>query len=884
MSLFNAEMLVATKGIRVPRRDFLKVNVKSTCDDIMNYVLERVPPPQAGVPRPRFSLYLSSQLQYGVVVVFHRQCAILLEELQSIVGQLVKQKTLSLDVPDALSLLEEAEGAPDPLFGVMYMQDAMPSPNTLIQMGQEDLRETSPERPAAAAAENGITASADTITLREMEPVAIPRAEFEGVELLDQHPDTIDFLLAQTDHFPEGDLEMPREEVTPGEEEMEMEMERAEPEGEAERERTKELTIELQPTTLSSEDAMLLSQEELEPSVERPGPPTDQLTPVSVPVLPSPPSAARERERPVLELEDVPPPAERAREERGRRRRQLTFFDPETQISQEVLQQQIDNPLTETGRPRLLPPPSHRMLPAAELLHDPCNFLPDEVQFLWRRAATIKPIPGSDLLVGERGPESTDSEREREREMVEAAEREEERLELSPKEVPRALAEPEMFDISDHGLLPLEAPHPLEVSREISPMYASEREESVSRSVSTMQDIPEVAEEYVERAEVESPGLLAELAGREAGPVLFRSLLPPEVDRRTVSNIFQRLLETLSARKVRVEQDEPYGDILILPGPEYEELHLDEIVDTLGEGTFGKVVHCLDRRRGGSQIALKIIKNLEKYREAAKLEINVLNKISERDPDNEHHCVQMLDWFDYYGHVCISFELLSLSTFDFLKANNFLPYPVNQIRHMAHQICHAVSFLHDNKLTHTDLKPENILFVNSDYSLIYNAEKKCNERRINDTTVRLVDFGSATFDHEHHSVVISTRHYRAPEVILELGWSHPCDVWSIGCILFEYYEGFTLYQTHDSKEHLAMMERIQGPIPQRMIQRSRKQKYFHRGRLDWNECSKAGCYVKAKCKPLRTLLSQARLFSSRCPFVSHPVSKPVLISSSLNIQ
>lgn len=31
--------------------------------------------------------------------------------------------------------------------------------------------------------------------------------------------------------------------------------------------------------------------------------------------------------------------------------------------------------------------------------------------------------------------------------------------------------------------------------------------------------------------------------------------------------------------------------------------------------------------------------------------------------------------------------------------------------------------LHDNQLTHTDLKPENILFVNSDYSLIYNAEK-----------------------------------------------------------------------------------------------------------------------------------------------------------------
>ncbi|XP_056458328.1 dual specificity protein kinase CLK2-like isoform X1 [Gadus chalcogrammus] len=214
----------------------------------------------------------------------------------------------------------------------------------------------------------------------------------------------------------------------------------------------------------------------------------------------------------------------------------------------------------------------------------------------------------------------------------------------------------------------------------------------------------------------------------------------------------------------------------------------------------------------------------------------------------------MLDWFHYGGHVCISFELLALSTFDFLKKNNFLPYPVHQIRQMAHQICSAVKFLHDNQLTHTDLKPENILFVNSDYNVIYNAVQKCDERRIKDTAVRLVDFGSATFDHEHHSVVISTRHYRAPEVILELGWGHPCDVWSIGCILLEYYVGATLFQTHDNKEHLAMMQRLQGPLPQRMVRLSRKQKYFCHGRLDWNEHSRAGLYVQTRCKPLRSYL------------------------------
>ncbi|XP_068611450.1 dual specificity protein kinase CLK2-like isoform X1 [Brachionichthys hirsutus] len=332
------------------------------------------------------------------------------------------------------------------------------------------------------------------------------------------------------------------------------------------------------------------------------------------------------------------------------------------------------------------------------------------------------------------------------------------------------------------------------------------------------------------------------------------------------------------------KRDAENGHLIYKNGDVLEDRY--EIVDTLGEGTFGKVVQCSDHYRAESQIALKIIKNLDKYREAARLEIDVLEKIRESDPHSKRHCVQMLGWFNYCGHVCISFELLSLSTFDFLKANCFLPYPVSQIRHMAHQICHAVSFLHDNNLTHTDLKPENILFVNSDYSLMYNAEKKCTERRVNDTTVRLVDFGSATFDHEHHSAVISTRHYRAPEVVLELGWSHSCDAWSVGCILFEYYEGFTLYQTHDNKEHLAMMERIQGAIPPRMIQRSRKQKYFHRGRLDWNECSKAGRYVKAKCRPLRKyLLSQGtehhQFFNLLERMLEYEPSKRIPLSSAL---
>ncbi|CAH1103093.1 unnamed protein product [Psylliodes chrysocephalus] len=273
-----------------------------------------------------------------------------------------------------------------------------------------------------------------------------------------------------------------------------------------------------------------------------------------------------------------------------------------------------------------------------------------------------------------------------------------------------------------------------------------------------------------------------------------------------------------------------------------------KILGTLGEGTFGKVVKVKDLEMD-HYMALKIIKNVEKYREAAKLEINVLEKLADKDPDCEHLCVKMLDWFDYHGHMCIAFEILGQSVFDFLKDNNYLPYPLEQVRHIGYQLCYAVMFLHDIKLTHTDLKPENILFVESDHDIVFNSKKRKDVKRVKRTEVRLIDFGSATFDHEHHSTIVSTRHYRAPEVILELGWSQPCDVWSIGCILFELYLGITLFQTHDNREHLAMMQRILGEIPARMARKT-KTKYFYRGKLEWDEKSSAGRYVRDNTKPL----------------------------------
>lgn len=132
-----------------------------------------------------------------------------------------------------------------------------------------------------------------------------------------------------------------------------------------------------------------------------------------------------------------------------------------------------------------------------------------------------------------------------------------------------------------------------------------------------------------------------------------------------------------------------------------------------------------------------------------------------------------------------------------------------------------VLVLHDLNLIHTDLKPENILLCDSHYqAFTYSRRIPSSSNTVNrqaqqrkvllDTEIRLIDFGSATFQDEYHSSVVSTRHYRAPEIILGLGWSFPCDIWSIGCILVEFFTGDALFQTHDNLEHLAMMEAVCG--------------------------------------------------------------------------
>ncbi|XP_061595086.1 dual specificity protein kinase CLK2-like [Cololabis saira] len=308
-----------------------------------------------------------------------------------------------------------------------------------------------------------------------------------------------------------------------------------------------------------------------------------------------------------------------------------------------------------------------------------------------------------------------------------------------------------------------------------------------------------------------------------------------------------------------------------------------EVVSTLGEGAFGRVVECIDRDTD-ELVAVKIVRNFESFSKVARSEIAVLEEIKSLDDDNRFACVRMLDWFEYKGHICIVFELLGLSTFEFLRRNNFHPFSVEQIRRMAYQIFRAVCFLHRNKLTHTDLKPENILLVCSDCDLEINQEIY-EQRKPRSLDVKVADFGTATFDHEHHESLVSTRYYRAPEIILDLGWNQSCDVWSLGCVLTEFYQGRTLFPSHNCKEHLAMMEKVLGPIPPHLLKKTRKRHYVLNGHLDWDEQSCSADYVRKNCQPLKNMQSESeaerQLFDLLSCMLEYDVCRRITLEEAL---
>eukprot|EP00002_Diphylleia_rotans_P029145 TRINITY_DN5918_c0_g1_i8.p1 TRINITY_DN5918_c0_g1~~TRINITY_DN5918_c0_g1_i8.p1 ORF type:complete len:488 (+),score=84.16 TRINITY_DN5918_c0_g1_i8:127-1590(+) len=236
-----------------------------------------------------------------------------------------------------------------------------------------------------------------------------------------------------------------------------------------------------------------------------------------------------------------------------------------------------------------------------------------------------------------------------------------------------------------------------------------------------------------------------------------------------------------------------------------------EVIVPLGRGSFGQVVKAFDYKTN-SFVACKIIRNKKRFHHQALIEVRILEHLKDHDPDDSTCTIRMHEYFYFRNHLCITFELLSINLYEFIKNNNFQGFSMGLIRRFATQILINLKFLYKNKMIHCDLKPENILLRNPQKSAI-----------------KVIDYGSSCFLDERVYTYIQSRFYRSPEVILGHPYDMAIDMWSFGCIISELHTGYPIFPGENEVEQLACIMEVLGLPPKRMVETSTRRKIFFDG-------------------------------------------------------
>jgi dual specificity tyrosine-phosphorylation-regulated kinase 2/3/4 len=86
-----------------------------------------------------------------------------------------------------------------------------------------------------------------------------------------------------------------------------------------------------------------------------------------------------------------------------------------------------------------------------------------------------------------------------------------------------------------------------------------------------------------------------------------------------------------------------------------------------------------------------------------------LTYLRDHDPEDVNNIIRIKDHSIFRKHLIISFELLSINLYEFIKNNHFQGVSLGLIRRFAIQILQALKYQRDHGIIHCDLKPENIL-------------------------------------------------------------------------------------------------------------------------------------------------------------------------------
>merc|ERR1712093_59924 len=150
-----------------------------------------------------------------------------------------------------------------------------------------------------------------------------------------------------------------------------------------------------------------------------------------------------------------------------------------------------------------------------------------------------------------------------------------------------------------------------------------------------------------------------------------------------------------------------------------------------------------------------------------------------------------LDPFTKKPHICM--EYMDGNLYQLMKAREHKCLDVGSVKSILFQIMQGLEHIHAHHFFHRDIKPENILVSTSAQQDSGNSFRRYSAMVTPPSTppaytVKIADFGLARETHSKlaYTTYVSTRWYRAPEVLLRAGeYSAPVDIWAIGAMAVE---------------------------------------------------------------------------------------------------